>query len=270
MEFDATLIEHESVIRLSFFGGVLFLLLIAERVWPDRTRVVPGVFRPALNLVIGALGSLAGRLLAPVAGVAAALYAAQEGIGLFNLLALPTWAVAVLGIAALDLVIYFQHRIFHVVPALWRLHAAHHSDPDIDATTALRFHPVEIGLSALVKAATVLALGIPASAVILFEIFLNACAMFNHANLRLARPVDAVLSLFLITPRLHRIHHSVIVQEQNSNYGFSINLWDRLFGTFRRAPSLPLITGMRDVPAMRTIDPLHVLINGPFSRKGWH
>lgn len=269
MEIDAALIEHESVIRLSFFGGVLFLLLVAERIWPDRARAVPGMFRPALNLVIGALGSLAGRLVAPIAGVAAALYAAREGIGLFHHVALPEWAVALAGIALLDLVIYFQHRIFHKVPLLWRLHATHHSDPDIDATTALRFHPVEIGLSALVKAATVLALGIPAWAVIAFEIFLNACAMFNHANLRLARPVEAVLSFFLVTPRLHRIHHSVIKAEQDSIFGFSINLWDRLFGTFRLAAAQPLVTGMRDVPAARTTEPLHVLITGPFSRKGW-
>lgn len=269
MELTAALTENESAIRLSFFGGVLFLLLIAERIWPDRARAVPGIFRPALNLVMGALGSLAGRLLAPVAGVAAALYAAQEGIGLFHHVAMPEWAVALAGIAALDLVIYFQHRIFHRVPVLWRLHAAHHCDPDIDATTALRFHPVEIGLSALVKAATVLALGIPAFAVIAFEIFLNACAMFNHANLRLARPLEALLAPFLVTPRLHRIHHSVIVDEQNSNYGFSINLWDRLFGTFRRAPAQPLVTGMRSVPAARSIAPLHLIITGPFSRKGW-
>ncbi len=269
MDLEAALVDHESVIRLSFFGGVLFLLLIAERVWPDRARVLPGYFRPALNLVIGALGSLAGRLLAPVAGVAAALYAAKEGIGLVAIRDLPDWAAALAGIAALDLVIYFQHRIFHKVPVLWRLHAAHHSDPDIDVTTALRFHPVEVGLSALVKAATVLALGIPAIAVIAFEIFLNACAMFNHSNLRLARPLDAFLSLFLVTPRLHRIHHSVIVAEQNSIFGFSINLWDRIFGTFRSAPAGTLITGMREVQAARTVEPIHVLITGPFSRKGW-
>lgn len=270
MNLDAALVEHESLIRLSFFGGVLLLLLVAERMWPDRARAVSGVFRPALNLVIGALGSLAGRLLAPVAGVAAALYAAHEGIGLFHQFAAPAWVIALVGIAGLDLVVYLQHRVFHKVPMLWRLHAMHHCDPDIDATTALRFHPVEIALSALVKAATVLALGIPAHAVIAFEIFLNACAMFNHANLRLARPVEAVLSLFLVTPRLHRIHHSVVVDEQNSNFGFSVNFWDRIFGSFRRAPAMPLVTGMRDVNAARSIAPLHLLITGPFSRQGWH
>jgi sterol desaturase/sphingolipid hydroxylase (fatty acid hydroxylase superfamily) len=179
---------------------------------------------------------LAVRLLLPTAAAGVALVAAERGFGLFHLIGLPFWVAAPIGFLALDLVIYGQHVMFHHVPWLWRLHRMHHADLDIDVTTGVRFHPVEILLSLVIKIATVALLGIPAAAVVCFEVVLNATSMFNHANASLPRWLDRVARLTLVTPDMHRVHHSILRQETDSNFGFNLPWWDRLFGTYRAEP----------------------------------
>ena len=191
------------------------------------------------NLGIGVLDALLLRLMAmlavPVAAVAAGFYAESNGIGLLNQVAWPGWLKLVIALLALDLAIWAQHLVSHKVPIFWRLHQVHHADRDIDVTTAIRFHPIEIGLSMLWKIVVVLAIGASPLAVFLFEVILNGCAMFNHANIALPRWLDAILRLFIVTPDMHRVHHSVLHREHDSNYGFNLSIWDRLFGPIRRS-----------------------------------
>jgi sterol desaturase/sphingolipid hydroxylase (fatty acid hydroxylase superfamily) len=165
-----------------------------------------------------------------------ALFAQAQGWGLFNTYAVPAWAAIAASIVALDLAIYLQHVLFHAVPALWRLHRVHHADLDFDVTTGARFHPLEIVLSMLIKFAAIAVLGAPAVAVLVFEVLLNALAMFNHANVRIPAPIDRALRVVLVTPDMHRVHHSIEGDETDSNFGFNLSLWDRLFGTYRAGP----------------------------------
>jgi sterol desaturase/sphingolipid hydroxylase (fatty acid hydroxylase superfamily) len=227
---------HEPVIRLSVFLGVLALMALAEAASPARRRDVPRLLRWSNNLALVVVDTVLVRLLFPVAAVGLALLAAQRGWGVFNMLALPGWAAIPATVLLLDLAIYAQHVVFHFVPALWRLHRVHHADVEIDVTTGLRFHPGEILLSMGFKLLLVLALGPPAVAVLIFEVLLNATAMFNHANLHLPGAVDRVLRRVLVTPDMHRVHHSVIPAETNSNFGFNLPWWDRLFRTYRAQP----------------------------------
>lgn len=176
------------------------------------------------------------QLAAPLVAIGAAIYAEGHGIGLFNWLAWPTWTEILIAVVVLDLAIWFQHWAAHRFTVLWRLHQMHHADVDIDVTTAIRFHPIEIALSMLWKIACVLVLGISPIAVLLFEIILNACAMFNHANIALPHGLDRILRLVIVTPDMHRIHHSALGREHNSNYGFNLSVWDRLFGTYTDQP----------------------------------
>ena len=177
------------------------------------------------------------RIIFPTAAVGAALVCEAQGWGLFNAVAIP-FAVAVLvSVILLDLAIYLQHALFHAVPALWRLHRMHHADLDIDVTTGVRFHPVEILLSLLIKFAVIALLGAPALAVLTFEVLLNATSMFNHSNVRMPAPVDRIVRLLVVTPDMHRVHHSIVRTETNSNFGFNFPWWDRLFGTYRAQPA---------------------------------
>jgi sterol desaturase/sphingolipid hydroxylase (fatty acid hydroxylase superfamily) len=176
------------------------------------------------------------RLLFPTAAVGLAMFAESRDLGLFSLLRLPQWAAFVLGVVLLDLAIYLQHVMFHAVPAFWRLHRMHHADLDIDVTTGLRFHPVEIVLSMLIKLGVILMLGPPAVSVLIFEVLLNATSMFNHSNAYIPVAVDRVLRWLVVTPDMHRVHHSVEEYETNSNFGFNLPWWDRLFGTYRGQP----------------------------------
>ena len=190
-----------------------------------------------------------------------ATLAAERGWGLLNTFAVPYWAALVLAVVALDFAIYLQHVMFHAVPALWRLHRVHHADPDFDITTGARFHPIEIVLSMLIKLAVIAVLGAPAAAVLIFEVLLNGTAIFNHANLRLPPGVDRILRRFVVTPDMHRIHHSMEVVEANTNFGFNLPWWDRLFGTYRAATHLPqecMAIGVRDL----TGDPRCVRLSG--------
>ncbi len=224
-----------SVVRFGVFVLVLLLMMMAEAAAPRR-RLRFGRRRWPANLGIVAINGIVVRLLLPGGAVAAALWAEAEQFGLFHQLSWPAGIEIACAVILLDLAIYAQHLLFHAVPVLWRLHMVHHADRDIDVTTGLRFHPLEIVLSMLIKMALVTLLGAPLLAVIIFEIVLNAMAMFNHANLRLPARLDGLLRLLLITPDVHRIHHSVERLETNSNFGFNLSVWDRLFGTWRDQP----------------------------------
>jgi sterol desaturase/sphingolipid hydroxylase (fatty acid hydroxylase superfamily) len=230
-------VAGETTIRLAVFGGVLLAVALAEHLLPRRERTLARGRRWPSNLGIVVLDTLVVRLLFPLGAVATAMLAERLGWGVLNAAQVPFWLALPLAFLVLDLVIYLQHVLFHAVPALWRLHRMHHADLDFDVTTGARFHPLEIVLSMLVKLTVVVALGAPAVAVLAFEMALNATAMFNHANLRLSPGVDRVLRLIVVTPDMHRVHHSALPAETHSNFGFNFPWWDRLLGTYRAQPS---------------------------------
>ena len=228
----------EPAIRLGFFLGIFGLVALWEIAAPRRMLSRPRWLRWYSNIGIVALNTVLVRLIFPLAPVGLALLAAERGWGLFNLVTLPFWLEVALSIVVLDFIIYLQHVMFHAVPALWRLHRTHHADLDFDVTTGSRFHPVEIVLSVLLKLAAVVVLGPPAVAVLIFEVVLNGTSMFNHGNVRLPTGLDRMLRWFVVTPDMHRVHHSDIPAETNSNFGFNLPWWDRLFGTYRAQPRL--------------------------------
>lgn len=240
---------EEAWLRLSVFFGVFFVMALWEMMAPKRTLNF-GKKRWTANFGIVVLDSLTARLLLPMGAVGAALWAERHDFGLLQLLNFPDIFSVLIAIILLDFIIYAQHVLFHRVPLLWCLHQVHHADRDIDVTTGLRFHPIEIIISMLIKISAVVLLGVPVVAVIIFEIILNAMAMFNHSNVRLPKVVDAVIRLLLVTPDVHRVHHSVIYAETNSNYGFNLSIWDRFFGTYRAQPELghdKVVIGLPDL-----------------------
>lgn len=232
----------EPVIRLlafsTFFITLAAIELAAPRLERDEMRGAFKSRRWATNLAMVVLSSVALRIVFPLAAVGTALWAQSKGLGLFPMLGLPAWAAGVLAFIVLDFAVWLEHVVSHKWPLLWRIHRMHHADTGFDLTTALRFHPLEIVLSMIWKAAVIIALGAPPVAVLVFEIVLNGAAMFNHANIKLAKPVDAVLRLVIVTPDMHRIHHSTDPRETDSNYGFNLAIWDRLFSTYTQAPRL--------------------------------
>ncbi|MBO6521665.1 MAG: sterol desaturase family protein [Rhodospirillales bacterium] len=230
------ILSNEGTIRIAAFAGTLLAMMALEALLPRRNRVLGRAERWPANLGVVVVDTIVARLLIPVPPVAAALWASENGIGVFNLMELPELPVVLSCILFLDLAIYTQHVVFHKVPVLWRLHRMHHADTEFDATTGIRFHPIEIILSLLIKIALVLALGIPAVAVIIFEVVLNASAMFNHANLKLPLWLDKLLRAVVVTPDMHRVHHSWHWRETDSNYGFCLSVWDRLFRTYTPQP----------------------------------
>jgi sterol desaturase/sphingolipid hydroxylase (fatty acid hydroxylase superfamily) len=232
----AFILAHEVGIRLTFFLTVLAVMMAWEVAAPRRTLSARLAVRWSSNLGLVVVGGLLVRLAFPLAAVGVAAVAAENGWGLFNAVAAPEPLAIAFSVVALDLTIYAQHVVFHKVPVLWRLHRMHHTDVDIDATTGVRFHPFEIALSMAIKMAMIVALGAPAVAVVIFEVLLNATAMFNHGNVKLPRALDRVLRLVIVTPDFHRVHHSVHRDETDSNYGFNLSIWDRLFGTYRPQP----------------------------------
>jgi len=231
-----TILTAEPTLSLAAFLGVLVVMVLWEIAAPRRRRDIPRVIRWTNNLALVIVDTVILRLSFPILAVGLAVMAEDRGWGLFNNLDAPVWVAVVVSMLALDLAIYLQHVMFLAVPGLWRLHRMHHADLDFDATTGLRFHPVEILISMGIKLAVVAALGPPAIAVLLFEVLLNATALFNHANIDLPRPVDRVLRLIVVTPDMHRVHHSVVPAETNSNFGFNLPWWDRLLGTYRAQP----------------------------------
>lgn len=226
----------ETALRLTIFAGVFAVLAGLEVVAPWRAAQRRGERWPG-NLGLIVVDAAVVRLAFPLSAAGVALLAEAEGWGLFNLMVAPGWLALPLGIVLLDLVIYAQHVLFHHVPWLWRLHRVHHADTVLDVSTGLRFHPIEILISMTIKIAAVLLLGVPALAVVAFEVILNATAMFNHANIHLPARVDRLVRLVIVTPDMHRVHHSVLRAETDSNYGFNLPWWDWLFGTYRAEPA---------------------------------
>ena len=236
MDINNFITEYEVVIRLSFFFGIFIVMAGWELIAPRRRLLVSKTLRWSNNLALVVLNSFVLRLLFPAAAVGMAVFAQKQGWGLFNYYDLPLSVTAVVSVIVMDGIIYLQHVMVHAVPALWRLHRVHHADPDFDVTTGSRFHPLEIILSMLIKFAVIMVLGPPIVAVIVFEILLNGTAMFNHSNVRLNETFDKFLRLIVVTPDMHRVHHSVEADETNSNFGFNLPWWDRLFGTYRAQP----------------------------------
>lgn len=230
------IIAHEAPIRLAFFAGIFVLVALVEVFNPRRPLQTSKTSRWFGNISIVVINTVVLRVLFPAGAVGIAIWVGERGWGWFNHVAWTGWLEIVLSVVLLDLVIYLQHVMFHAVPALWRLHMMHHADIDYDLTTGTRFHPVEIIISMLIKAAAITVLGAPALAVILFEILLNGLAMFNHGNFLIPLRVDRVLRLAVVTPDMHRVHHSVFPNETNSNFGFNLPWWDRLLGTYRPQP----------------------------------
>ncbi|MFD3283723.1 sterol desaturase family protein [Alteromonas macleodii] len=288
--------DNTAVIRLSVFLGVFVLMAVLEALLPAREAVLSRKTRWLGNLSMVVMGALVSRILLPATLVGVSLWAQQKGIGVFNVLldAVPAdasssnqllnsgeplsnsstylvhIAIVTLSVLLLDMLIYWQHRLFHTVPMLWRFHKMHHADSHVDTTTGLRFHPVEIAMSLGIKAGAVVILGVPAIAIIIFEVALNGFALFNHANIRLPQKWDDRIGLVLITQRLHRIHHSQAKNESNSNYGFSVSWWDRLFNSFtpRAAFSdetLPI--GQKDVPATKKNASIIAFLQQPFKKR---
>ena len=233
---DNFILAHEPTIRLGFFFCIFLLMALWELLAPRRQLTESKGKRWANNITLVLLNTLLVRVLFPAAAIGMAHYATQQGWGMLNLLDWPYWLAVVFAVIILDAAIYLQHVLFHAVPAFWRLHRVHHADLDFDLTTGARFHPVEIVLSMLIKFAVIILLGPPLLAVLIFEVLLNATAMFNHGNIRLPLPLDRVLRWLIVTPDMHRVHHSHLEHETNSNFGFNLSLWDRLFGTYRDQP----------------------------------
>ena len=237
------LLTHEPTIRLGAAVSVFALLTLWEIFAPRRALTQPKGQRWLWNLSVVVFNTVMLRLLVPTAAMGAALYAEQQGWGLLHLVALPELVAVILAVVLLDGLIYTQHVVFHLVPPLWRIHRMHHADVDLDVTSGTRFHPIEMLLSMGIKLVAVVALGAPAVAVFLFELILNLMAMFNHSNIQLPLPIDGALRWLVVTPDMHRVHHSDLPSEHHQNFGFNLSVWDRLFGTYTAQPSL----GHRDM-----------------------
>lgn len=231
-----TILTNESAVRVGGFLGVLMMMALWEMLAPRRRLRVRWSLRWFSNLTLVALNTLAVRFLIPLGATAMALVARERGWGLFNNVDLLAWLAVVCSVVALDFVIYLQHVLFHAVPTLWRIHRVHHTDLDFDVTTGVRFHTIEILLSLGIKLSAVVLLGASPLAVLVFEVLLNGTSMFNHGNVRLPAILDRVLRLVVVTPEMHRVHHSALPDETNSNFGFNLPWWDYLLGTYRDQP----------------------------------
>ncbi len=231
-----SVVIHEQGIRLAMFV-LVFAAMAGWEVWaPRRALQQSKALRWSNNAGLMVINTLIVRALLPLVPVSVAAFAEAHGMGLLHLFPLSYPLAVVLSILFIDLAIYLQHLMLHAVPMLWRVHRVHHADLDFDVTTGARFHPIEIALSMLIKSAVVLVLGPPALAVLVFEILLNATSMFNHGNVRLPAAIDRVARWLVVTPDMHRVHHSIVARETNSNFGFNLPWWDRLFGTYRSQP----------------------------------
>lgn len=259
--------QTEQTVRLSIFAGVLLLMAFWEIIAPRRPLQEIKSRRWVTNLGLVFIDTVAVRLLFPILPVALAQVAEVNGWGLFNAFQISLWVRIALSFLLLDFIIYCQHMLFHFTPLLWRLHRVHHTDLDLDVTSGNRFHPFEIIISMLIKMAAVVLLGAPAQAVLALEVVLNGCAMFNHANIRLPAAVDRMLRLVLVTPDMHRVHHSTVVRETNSNFGFNFPWWDRICGTYCAQPEkghLAMTIGLREFRVAEQLT-LHRLLVQPFT-----
>jgi len=228
---------YEPLIRLLAFAGVFLVLAVCEFAAPRRRQAIGRFSRWPNNIGVVIVNTVLLRILFPTTAVGVALVTDARGVGLLHVITVAGWIAVIVAVVVLDLTIYLQHVLFHLVPALWRVHRMHHTDLEFDVTTGVRFHPVEILISLLIKFAIVVVIGAPALAVLIFEVLLNATSMFNHANLRIPARIDRVLRWLVVTPDMHRVHHSIEVRETNSNFGFNLPWWDRLFGTYTAQPA---------------------------------
>jgi sterol desaturase/sphingolipid hydroxylase (fatty acid hydroxylase superfamily) len=270
MSLSDFVMQHEPAIRMGFFFGVLAVMALWEIAAPRRALTVSKAVRWANNLGLVFFNSFLLRLIFPAAAVGVAAFATENGWGLLNYFELPIVLAVVISVVAMDFIIYLQHVLVHAVPVLWRLHRVHHADLDYDVTTGVRFHPIEIILSMLIKFATIVGLGPPVVAVVIFEVLLNALAMFNHGNVRLPLGLDRVLRLFVVTPDMHRVHHSVEDNEANSNFGFNLSIWDRLFGTYIAQPRgghKGMTIGIHGYRDPKQVDQLPGMLALPFKGK---
>lgn len=260
----------EMLIRFGFFSVVFLVMAAWEMMAPRRELTVPKAARWLNNLGLVAINVITLRLIFPAAAIGMALLSQEQGWGMFNYFGTPFWPAFLLTIVAMDLAIYLQHVMVHAVPALWRLHRVHHADLDYDVTTGSRFHPIEMVLSMMLKLALVALLGAPPSTVLVFEVLLNATAMFNHSNVRMPRALDRVLRWFVVTPDMHRVHHSVEQDEANSNFGFNLPWWDRLFATYRGQPRNGhegMTIGIRSIRDPRQCERIAGMLAIPFRGK---
>jgi sterol desaturase/sphingolipid hydroxylase (fatty acid hydroxylase superfamily) len=237
MSFETLLIGNEPAIRLGLFAGAFVLIALLEWAWPRRALDASKTARWANNIGLAAVNIFFVRVLVPFAAVGIAILAKERGVGLLNVFPVPYPLAMVLSLLALDLMMYLMHLMFHAAPALWRVHRVHHADTDFDLTTGVRFHPIQAVLSVPVKLAVIFVLGPPVLASVAFEAAFSAILLFSHANLRIPTTVDRALRWFIVTPDMHRLHHSVDAAETNSNFGFALTWWDRLFGTYRAEPA---------------------------------
>ncbi len=258
-------------IRTYAFLSIIISVMIWELIAPKRPLVQSKIKRWLNNISLVGLDTLLVKLLLPAGAFGVALWAEKQGLGLFNNLDMSMSAKIILSVIILDMIIYWQHRLFHVVPLFWRLHQVHHADRDIDVTSGLRFHPIEIFISMLIKFVAVIALGAPALAVVLFEVILNGMAMFNHGNIRLPKALDSVLRLLFVTPDVHRVHHSILKHETNSNYGFNLSIWDRIFGSYHAQPDLghdKMTIGLEQYQGDTPTASIVWMLKLPFTEKG--
>ena len=281
MDLTEFIISNEISIRLAFFIGMLGIMALWEIAMPKRELSVSKSIRWINNLGIVVLNTVILRLIFPAAAVGMAVLAESQSWGILHYLQVPNWFALIISVIVMDAVIYIQHVLVHAVPILWRLHRVHHADLDFDVTTGSRFHPLEIILSMIIKFATILVLGPPIVAVVISEVLLNVTSMFNHGNIRIPLSVDRVLRWFIVTPDMHRVHHSVEDDETNSNFGFNFPWWDRLFGTYRdqpRAGHEKMIIGIstfRDrgyctwLPGMLALPFIGKITNYAINRRNW-
>lgn len=265
----ASYFENQTLARLVPFVSILVIMMVAETLFPRRQRTESRVQRSLNNLLLTVVNSFVTKILPVLSAVLAATFASHYGLGLFNLIALPAWVEYAAVIVIMDLMIYWQHVASHHVPILWHFHQVHHADHDLDATSGLRFHPIEISFSMGLKCIAVILLGAPPESVVLFEIVLNGCAVFNHSNVKLPLWFDKLLRLVVVTPDMHRVHHSVELDETNSNYGFNIPWWDRMFGSYRAQPRGEhhnLKLGLPEYPESQQTIPLLAMLSMPWRR----
>jgi sterol desaturase/sphingolipid hydroxylase (fatty acid hydroxylase superfamily) len=264
---DDFIATYETTIRLGAFFSIFSVMALWELLAPRRVLTQSKSARWMNNIALVIVNTVVVRIVFPTAAIGVAAYATEQQWGLFNQTNSPAWLAVIVSVVLLDGLIYMQHVMFHAVPAFWRLHRVHHADMDFDVTTGTRFHPIEIVLSMLIKFAAILLLGAPLAAVVIFEVLLNATSMFNHSNVRLPLGLDQLLRIFIVTPDMHRVHHSHYAHETNSNFGFSLSLWDRLFGTYRAQPDdghENMVIGIDTFRDSRQCIPLYRLLLMPF------
>ena len=260
-------LNNESDIRLGSFITAFVIMAAWEFLSPSRALIINKLTRWFNHGALIITSSMTIKWLSPFALTGLALTANEHQIGLFSVIEAPLWLAILLSLILMDGLIYWQHRLMHVVPLLWRLHRLHHSDIDYDVTTAIRFHPIEMLLSFFIKAAAIIVLGAPAIAVILFEVMLSSLALFNHANINLPKSIEKIVRLLIVTPDVHRIHHSVIREETNSNYGFNLIIWDKFFGSYTahaKEGDKNILLGLNEFKDHREVTQLHHLLLQPF------